>query len=71
MPEKLLVSNVLTKYNLAKSVFVDILFQHGIDKVYFYGIQGSDNEFVRHIPKDKDKTYGFSAANQRYMSRCK
>lgn len=61
MSEKILVSNVLTKYNLVKPLFVDILFQHGIDKVYFYGIEGSDSEFVRHIPKDEHKTYGFPA----------
>ena len=58
MPERILVSNVITKYNLVKPLFVDILFQHGIDKIYFYGIEGSDNEFVHHVSKSS-KTFGF------------
>lgn len=57
--EKVYVSNVITNYSLVESLFTDILFQHGVDKIYFYGVTGNRKPFVEYIPVKNDKTFGF------------
>lgn len=57
---KIFVSNIITNYSIARDNYTDILFQHGIDKIYYYGIEGSCNDeckFIHYIPKNIE-TFG-------------
>src|SRR5436305_6769161 len=54
MADHIYVASVITKYDIARSLFSDILFQHGIDKIYYYGRTpdaGDEGELVRYIDR--------------------
>jgi len=61
MEENIQISNIITQYDISISLFTDILFQHGIDKIYYYGTDRSNDEceFIHYIPSKTD-TFGLS-----------
>jgi hypothetical protein len=56
------ISSIVTNYNIARNLYIDILFQHGIDIIYYYGSSSSDGlkcSFVHYLEK-REETFGFS-----------
>jgi nucleoside phosphorylase len=58
---EIFVSSIITNYSIARNNYTDILFQHGIDKIYYYGVEGSYNEcnFIHYLPKNIN-TFGLA-----------
>ncbi|MBC2696577.1 MAG: hypothetical protein HF982_15135 [Desulfobacteraceae bacterium] len=56
------VSCIITNYNIARPSYTDILFQHGIDRICYYGHSIGDDvssSFIQYIKKRSD-TFGLS-----------
>ena len=55
------VSNIISGYNIARSYYTDILFQHGVDKIFYYGNALGDDDkdcsFIYYLPK-QNGTFG-------------
>ncbi len=55
------VSSIITSYNIARPSFTDILFQHGVDKICYYGHSIGDDtscSFIHYIPKRRGDSLG-------------
>lgn len=54
------VSCIITNYNIARPSYTDILFQHGIERIFYYGHSIGDDassSFIYYMPKRND-TFG-------------
>lgn len=62
MEQNIQISNIITKYDISRDMFTDILFQHGVDRIFFYGVDtsyGNKNKFIHYLPS-QNNTFGLS-----------